>query len=84
MIRASTMFSSRPMDANQLVFRVLMADSNDRWMGREQSTRMFQLATTNVLYQLEPAFKGFQIKLAIEQVLETFNKTQVNFKKNSL
>lgn len=56
-----------------------MVDSNDRLMGEEQWTQMFQLVTSNALYQLSADFNGLQLKLAIQQVLETFNKTRVNF-----
>ena len=59
------------------ISRILLMDATERIMSDDQFSQMYQIMSTNVLYSLNPIFDGPQLKAAVQQAIENFNRTQV-------
>ena len=61
----------------KLLLSVLMADLTEKMASDDKWVQMYQLVTSNSLYNLESKFNGRQLKDAVQQQLQICNKTQV-------
>jgi hypothetical protein len=52
-------------------------EANERVMADDQFSQMYPIMCTNILYRLNPMFDGPQLKTAVQQAIETFNRTRV-------
>jgi len=71
----SAVIAEQTLDQNQE--KILMVAAGDRLMSDGSFMQMYKMGTTDALNRLESIFTGVQLKTAIEQVLSTFNHTQV-------
>ena len=61
-------------------YRILLIEANDQIFSDIQAAKNYQLVTTRLLYKMTNTFSGIELRDAVQQTIDAFNRSQVNGK----